>query len=391
MILAADWIVTGDGKTVLKNQAAAVLETSGTILEIGEQEVLEAKYGEKAVAYPGCTLLPGLIDLHVHISAWGDQPFGYAGSDFTHAYITLRNARNAFRTGVTTLRSVADKNKLVASLVWSAEQGILEEPIPRIIPCGNGICMTGGHGSEFPGGGDIVDGPWEMRRRIRTTIQEGAQWIKLLTSRREWLPEFTQEELDAAVEESHRRNRKVAVHSGVLISIQMCIDAGVDTIEHGTFMSEEQARSMAEKGIAWVPTMMFYSEMAEKHKGSETESARYYASTAAAYRENFRKYYDMGVLIGAGTDVPADQTGVITWFELEYMVRYGLTPLQAIEVGTHNGAKILGLEEKVGQVRPGLAADLLVVRGNAAEDITALQKVAAVYQNGRNVYSAELL
>ena len=316
------------------------------------------------------------------------MPFGYAGSDFVHAYITLRNARKAFESGVTTLRSVADKNKLVASLVWAADHQVLDEPIPRIIPCGNGICMTGGHGSEFPGGGDIVDGPWEMRKRIRRTIQEGAQWIKLLTSRRAWTPEFTQEELDAAVDEAHRLGHKIAVHSGVPVTIQMCIDAGVDTIEHGTFMSEEQAKQMVEKGIAWVPTVMVYSEAAKDKAKKDPASAAYYEGARTAYFENLKRYYDMGVLIGAGTDVPVDMHGVNTYFELEYLVRCGLTPLQAIEVGTGNGARILGMEDRIGQIQPGLEADLLVVRGDASRDITALRQVEAVYQRGRLVYGA---
>ena len=389
MIITADWLIPGDGRTVLERQAVALSEKDGQILEYGPVDALERKYGEKATTdYGGCTVLPGLIDLHVHISAWGDMPFGYAGSDFVHAYITLRNARKAFESGVTTLRSVADKNKLVASLVWAADHQVLDEPIPRIIPCGNGICMTGGHGSEFPGGGDIVDGPWEMRKRIRRTIQEGAQWIKLLTSRRAWTPEFTQEELDAAVDEAHRLGHKIAVHSGVPVTIQMCIDAGVDTIEHGTFMSEEQAKQMVEKGIACVPTVMVYSEAAKDKAKKDPASAAYYEGARTAYFENLKRYYDMGVLIGAGTDVPVDMHGVNTYFELEYLVRCGLTPLQAIEVGTGNGARILGMEDRIGQIQPGLEADLLVVRGDASRDITALRQVEAVYQRGRLVYGA---
>lgn len=383
MILFAERIITGDGAAVLENTAVAVSEQDGVILDMGPLAELERQYGGTVYRYPGCTLLPGLVDLHVHLSAWGDKPFGYAGSDFSHAYITLRNARNAYKTGVTTIRSVADKNGLLASLVWAAEQKILDEPVPRIIPCGNGICMTGGHGSEFPDGGDIADGPWGVRLQIRRNLQNGAQWIKLLTSRREFVPEFTQEELDAAVDECHRRNRKIAVHSGVPVTIQMCIDAGVDTLEHGTFMSEAQARQMIEKGIAWTPTVMVYSESA-KQSGNP-----YYLEAQRAYQANLKPYYDMGVLIGAGTDVPVDVHGVNTYFELEYMVEYGLTPMQAIQIGTQNGAKILGLEQVTGTVKPGLAGDLLVVRGNPAEQITALRNVEAVFQYGQRVYSAE--
>lgn len=389
MILTADRVITGDGAAVLEyaGSAAAVAidDATGTILAVGREEELKQTYGGGVKAYSGCTLMPGLVDLHVHVSAWGDKPFGYAGSDFVHALITLRNARNAFRTGVTTLRSVADKNGLVAGLVWAAENGVLDEPIPRIIPCGNGICMTGGHGSEFPDGGDIADGPWELRKRIRKNLADGAQWIKLLTSRREFVPEFTTEELEAAVDECHRRNRKVAVHSGVPVTIQQCIDAGVDTIEHGTFLSREQAQQMIEKGIAWVPTVMVYSTLADEwdKKGGKNP----YADSRDAYRDHLKEYHDLGVLIGAGTDVPVDIHGVNTYLELEYMVKYGLTPLEAIRAGTADGAKILGLSDVTGTVAEGLAADLIAVEGNPAEDITALRKVRAVFRDGTPVYT----
>lgn len=352
----------------------------GKIEKVAEQIDENA---DRIINAKGCYVMPGLIDLHVHISAWGDRPFGYAGNDFVHAYITLRNARRAYRNGVTTIRSVADKNGLVAGLVWAAENGILDEPVPRIIPCGNGICMTGGHGSEFPDGGDIADGPWELRKRIRKNIQDGAQWIKLLTSRREFVPEFTQEELDAAVDECHRRNRKIAVHSGVPVTIQQCIDAGVDTIEHGTFLSDEQALQMKEKGIAWVPTAMVYSTMAEA--GEARDGKNVYSASRDAYRDNLKRYHDYGVLIGAGTDVPVDVHGVNTYLELEYMVKYGLSPLEAIRVGTQNGARILGLSDRIGTVAKGLDGDLIVAEGNPAEDITALRNIRAVFQRGKLV------
>ena len=108
MILTADRVITGDGATVLEYDGAAAAvaidDASGVILQTGTEEELKQAYGGRVKAYSGCTLLPGLVDLHVHISAWGDKPFGYAGSDFVHALITLRNARNACRTGVTTIR-----------------------------------------------------------------------------------------------------------------------------------------------------------------------------------------------------------------------------------------------------------------------------------------------
>lgn len=386
MIISADRIITGDGEQVVENSAVAVSDDAGLILEIAPQKHLMEKYGEIVVQYPGCTLLPGLIDLHVHLSAWGRKPFGYMGGDFVHAFVTLKNARCAFQTGVTTMRSVADKNGLVASVVWAAEHGLIELPVPRIIPCGNGICMTGGHGSEFPDGGDVVDGPWEMRKQIRQNIQSGAQWIKLLTSKREFVPEFTQEELDVAVDECHRRNHKIAVHSSVPVTIQMCIDAGVDTIEHGTFMSIEQAQEMRDRHIAWVPTIMVNSDRGNSIQTPKNSSEEYFIKATKAYRDNFKQLYDTGVLTGAGTDMPIDEYGVNTYRELEYMVEYGLPPLKAIQIGTQNGAKILDLDDVTGTVQVGLEADLLIVKGNPADTISDIRNVEALYKHGEVVY-----
>lgn len=385
MILAADRVIIGDGKTVLDHHVVEVCDESGKIVRIIPMEKLEQEGKTPDTTYSGCTLLPGLIDMHVHISAF-NKPFGYSGSDYAHAYATLHNAERTFALGVTTLRSVADANKLVALLVWAKENGLISTPIPRIIPCGNGICMTGGHGSEFPGGGDIADGPWEVRKRVRKNIMDGAQWIKLLTSRREDIPEFTQEELDAAADECHRRNRKIAVHSGMECTIQMCIDAGVDTIEHGTHMTVEQACTMRDKGIAWTPTLMVYTEMAKETAGRTDTAAKSYQRAAEAYRNNFKTLYDTGVTVLAGTDVPADKEGVVTYKELEYMVEYGITPLQAIQTATENPARVLDLGDVTGSVKPGLEADLLIVEGDPSCNIADLRNVVEVYQNGVSVY-----
>ena len=124
--------------------------------------------------------------------------------------------------------------------------------------------MTGGHGHQD--GVEEADSPWGVRAAIRRQLRAGADWVKILTSNRGDIPEFTQEELDAAVDEAHRQGVKIAVHSGTQPSIQMCIDAGFDTIEHGTFLTEAQARQMAEKGIAWTPTITAYTYLYEQTK-----------------------------------------------------------------------------------------------------------------------------
>lgn len=399
MILKPDRVITGDGKTVLEQYAVQISEESGKITRVAPQaQLCKETAGEELHEYPGATLLPGLIDMHVHLGNWSDRPGDYKHNDFLLAYIALNSARSVFKNGVTTVRDVCTKDKLSATMAWAAENGIIPEAVPRIIPCGNGICMTGGHGTEFsPGGGDVVDGTWEMRREIRRKFFNGSQWIKLLTSKREFIPEYTQEELNAAADECHRRGRKLAAHSGVPVSIQMCIDAGVDTIEHGTFMSEAQAEQMRAKGLAWTPTILAYTRGYESAKSRAEalggnaprqllDSLAHYQRAAEAYRDNFKRLYDIIGRIGAGTDLSLDMgDGAPVAKELAYMVQYGLAPIEAIRVGTSSGADILDLGGVTGTVKKGLAADLLLVQGDPSKHIEALEEVTAVYFGGRQV------
>lgn len=390
MILTADRLITGDGKTVLTGQALLIRD--GRIVRIAPPDILVREASEETIIdHAGCTLLPGLVDMHVHLGNWSNRPGDYRNNDYMHAYVAASNARSVLKNGVTTIRDASTKNKMTASLRDAVANGLIEGPMPRMITCGNGLCMTGGHGSEIPDGGEEVDGPWAIRQAIRRNFKNGCDWIKMLTSSRAHIPEFTQEELDAAVDECHRRGRKIAVHSGVIPTIQMCIDAGFDTIEHGTYMTEAQARQMKEKGLAWVPTITPYTRaakrMQERCKTQPTPAnlaaCRAYEAAADAYKNNFKRLYETGVLVGAGTDLSLDEgDGAPVAGELRYMVEYGITPLQAIAVGTSNGAAILGLQAETGCLAEGLAADVLAVRGDPSRHIEALEAVEAVYRAG---------
>ena len=389
-ILTADRLITGDGKTVLEGYGLTV--EGGRIGAVRPLEELKARYPEaETTVYDGCTLLPGLVDMHVHLGNWGNRPGDYRNNDYMHAYVAASNARSVLKNGVTTIRDASTKNKMTASLRAAIESGLVEGPMPRMFTCGNGLCMTGGHGSEIPDGGEEVDGPWEVRKAIRRNFKNGCDWIKMLTSSRASIPEFTQEELDAAADECHRRGKKIAVHSGVYPTIQMCIDAGFDTIEHGTYMTVEQARQMKEKGLAWVPTITPYTRAAIRSKQKfeadptpENEArCKVYGACAEAYRNHFKDLYDTGVTVGAGTDLSLDEgDGAPVAGELKYMVEYGISPMEAIRVGTANGAAILGISDETGMLKEGLAADLLVVRGNPGMKIEDLENVEAVWRSG---------
>lgn len=403
MIIVTDKIITGDDSTVL-NDKAVLIDNKGIIEKIDSAEQLKTLYPDECIKeYRGGTLLPGLIDMHVHIGYYWGQSDSYTYNNFMTAYFALENAHKAFAAGVTTIRDELSPQFLCTTMNRAARKGFIQ--IPRIIGSDMGICMTGGHAAELEEekGVKVANGPWEIRAAIREQVKNGAQWIKILTSHRTHTPEYTQEELNAAVDECHRVGKKISVHAGTQPSIQMCIDAGFDTIEHGTFMTVEQAQQMAQKGIAWDPTIVAYTytyEYLEAKKDQDTggniaidavlNDYEYFKTAAQTYRNNFKQLIATGVKVVTGTDLVLDGAPVTPVArELQYMVEYGMEPIKAIQAATANGSEVLGLSHKIGQIKEGLVADLLIVEGNPLEDIANLSNIVEVYYGGKSVYKKE--
>ena len=399
MIICTKYLITGDGKTVLEDKAV-LTDGQGKIKKISTKEDLIANFpNEEVKDFGNATLLPGLCDMHVHLGYYFSQPDTFNYNDQLITMFAVQHAQSAFERGITSVRDMTSARKLCSTMKLAAEKGYLV--LPRITHVDNGMCMTGGHGYDD----DIaqVDGPWEIRKEIRRQVRDGAEWVKVLTTHRSHIPEFTQEELDAAVDECHRRGIKCGVHAGTHPGIQMCIDAGFDTIEHGTFLTLEQAEQMAKNGQAWTPTIMAYTylyevckETLEKYKDSpandivmqkELANYEYFEPAYKAYRDNFKKLYDTGVTVLAGTDMVMYGSPLLPLNrELQYMVEYGITPVQAIQTATENPAKVLGVSELRGLVKEGLDADLLVVEGNLSEDITCINNVKFVALGGKKVF-----
>ena len=394
MIIAAKKVITGDGNTVL-DHSAVYIDKNGKIAGIDAFSELKKQYpDESVIEYPDSTLLPGLIDLHAHLGHWGCRPAVPVQNDYMMAYITQKHARDAFGRGVTAIREVCSPEGVCQTMKAASEMGIYK--IPRMEYCGSGLCITGGHGSAFGLGEGVeeTDGEDALRKAIRTRVKQGRRWIKIMTSHRSDVCEYSQKELDAAAEECHRLGIKITAHSGTQPSIGMCIKAGFDTIEHATFVTKEQVQEMIDKKVAWIPTILpyttIYNNMERKYEGVEEKPREYHYCKAAAdrYKEHFKEYYDMGVLTGAGTDnITLDgRTDLHVARELAYMVEYGLTPLQAVRIGTMNGAKILDMQDITGQIKEGLCADLLIADGDVSQDIKALENVNTVYLDGEIVF-----
>ena len=388
-ILKPDRIITGDGKTVLEKQA--VLLEGDRILKVGTPEVLSQEALDAMTEeLPGCSLLPGLIDMHVHISGLYLRP-EKAEMQANPAYLMLmvyKHLQDALSVGITTLRGVGEAKGIGEAVRKGYRKGFIKGP--RYITCERSLTRTGGHGSTGEVAKIEVDGPWNLRQAVRNNLKEGADWIKVMDSHRNSGSEFTLEELCAVTDEVHRNGRKCAIHAGTVESIAFAVEAGFDTIEHGCFLDEALCEKAIRKGLAWIPTIYVYEKSTAymrsvtKNPGkAELDSFRFLDETNDAYKVNFLRNYRAGLLIATGTDICFPEFFITPIAEeIKTFVKLGLTPLEALQCATENGARILGMEDEIGLVKEGLCADLLVVKGNPAERIEDVENVLQVYRAG---------
>ena len=375
---------------------AVVLIEGERILAVGRD--LPVPEDAERIDATGKVLLPGLIDSHVHVTAPDYLPPAIKGSP--EAYMTLiaaRNLRSALQAGITTVRDVCGPRTNLA-LRSALQRGDLVGP--RLYTAGIGICMTGGHGSGFPGSTHEVDGETAVRHAVRTERKAGVDLIKLLTSHRTDHPEFTQAEIDAGVDEAHRHGLPVSIHAANFVTTRMAALAGVDSIEHGSFIDEETADRMAEASIALVPTLWVKYDLADRltrwqEKPSEytwgdandlAEAAAWFRGCANRLPETMEIARSRGVSIAAGTDfVMNDAPWALLPDEIEWLTRLGLPAMEAIESATRIGAEILGIQDDLGTLEPGKLADMILVDGDPLTDITTLKRVDWVMQSGRVV------
>ncbi len=380
-----------DGVAESPIEDGAVLVEDGRIVSVGAAGDLPA--GAEITDVGDATILPGLIDAHVHL-VWSAsaEPHEVVERE-SRALTALRCADNAalhLRAGVTTVRDVGATGGLSVDVARAVELGVLAGP--TVAAAGRAIAMTGGHGWFL---GREADGADALRRAAREEIKAGATCIKLMASggvyghaEEPGSPQLTVEEMRAAVEEAHKAGRKVAAHAYSVAAIANALDAGVDSIEHGSFLDRETAIGMRDSGTYLVPTMSVYAAMSEKGPGLGAPDyvTRKTAEVLDASREAFRLALDVGVPIAAGTDcgAPGHPHGTLRE-ELGLMVEAGATPQRALIFGTSAAARLLGLDGELGSLKPGKRADLLAVDGDPLQDIHALKEVRLVLRNGVEV------
>jgi imidazolonepropionase-like amidohydrolase len=346
----------------------------------------------------GC-LLPGLIDMHVHPTYYWEEPDSNAYtydpeaalvySPVMIALLAAANLRRALMSGVTTARDTGSVNEIMFDVKRAVQKRLV--PGPRLYLSGRLVVPTAGHVHYLPGLANQADGPVGFRRAVREEVRAGADFIKLANNGQE----LTQEELDAAVDEAHRLEKKVACHTSKPPSQRMAIDAGVDTFEHGTPTAEEIDLAVS-KGIAWTPTLNISQEYLRWCRERFTHSNPQLAESAKKeYGETMeyleRKHASVeyalkaGLKLVAGTD---SYMGSVRFAampdEMRCLVEYGCTPMQAILAATLWAAQSMGWTD-IGSLSAGKLADIIAVAGDPLADIHVMDNLSLVVREGEIV------
>jgi imidazolonepropionase-like amidohydrolase len=353
------------------------------------------------------TVLPGLIDCHTHLGARADrydEIYNFKDTPLQSAFAAVVNARKTLEAGFTSVRDVGSEPFLAVDLRNSINEGFI--PGPRVVASGPAITITGGHGdlnnfspqtrvSMFPEERDfaIADGVDQVRHVVRAQVKYGVDVIKILATGgvlskgdSPGAPQFTFEELKAAADEAHMAGRKIAAHAHGTQGIKNAILAGIDSIEHASLIDDEGIRLAKDHGVYLV--MDIYNDDYILGKAVEfglpKENVEKEKMVGRLQRENFQKAVKGGAKMAFGTDAGVYPHGDNAK-QFFYMVKFGLTPAQAIRAATSSAADLIGRSKDVGTLEPGKFADVIAVTGDPLQDVRALENVGFVMKGGEVV------
>jgi imidazolonepropionase-like amidohydrolase len=366
------------------------------IVEVASSEPAGARSAQRIDA-PAATLLPGLIDCHVHFAMSGGPDWL---SELKEPYATscwraANHARSTLKAGFTTVRTLGGRAGADPALRDAQAEGIVEGP--RIVATNLPVCMTGGHASWI---GREADGADEVRKAVREQLKAGADCIKFIATGGVMTPgvapgsqQLTFEELSAGIEEAHKAGRTTAAHAHGADGMKAAVLAGIDSIEHGSFMTDEIIGLMKERGTFYSATLCSAQGFLDAPEGLVADWAQAKAKVVrVALDDAFRRAYAAGVKLVLGTDAgtPFNRHGDNAR-ELALMVKLGVTPLDALRAGTRNGAELLGKLDSLGTIEPGKTADLVLVDGDVVADIARLcAPIRMVIQSGRIVHESSI-
>jgi imidazolonepropionase-like amidohydrolase len=387
-------LIDGKGQAI---EPATVIVRHAKIHAAGLSRTIATPRGAIRVNGRGLTLLPGLIDCHVHFTMGGEPDVVKAVEEETVAETLLKASRSAGKTleaGVTTVRDLGSRDHSIFALKKAIDKGLT--PGPQIIGAGLAICMIGGHLRRFIA--QEVEGVEQVRKVVREQIDAGAEVIKVIASGGVLTPgtspdqaQMTVEELRAAVDEAQQAGRKVAAHAHGASGMKNAIRAGVHSIEHATLLDEEATGLFQKHAVYMVPTLSALAKTGACRRGcgipdDALEKAK---AMMKRHQRSFRQAYDRGLLIAMGTDAgtPFNHHGDNAQ-ELERMVALGMSPMEAIMASTSAAARLIGIDGQVGTIEQGKQADLLLVEGNPLRKIDLLpdrSRLVGVMKAGRFV------
>lgn len=373
-----------DGTSNQPKTNVGILIRDNRIVEIND--MINAPENCEVYDYSDKIIMPGLINCHVHIAYVGPEEDKV--TDTEKLIVALKELKTYLKSGVTHVRVCGASTYLDIKLRDAMKKGLIEGP--GIIAAGRGITMTGGsgHASEIE-----ADGVDECRKAARYVIKKSADFIKIvstgsITTRgiEPGAPQLTYEELKAAIDEAHKAGKTVGSHSHGTEGIKNAILAGVDSIEHGSFSSDETISLMKEKGTYLVPTLSApYFLLKAGEEGRLLDFMyRKAKDTAPTWYESFRNAYKAGVKIAMGSDAYGDIVKPEdTWHELRLMIENGMSPMEAIQVSTQNSANLLRISDDYGTIEKGKVADFIVLNENPLTNIETLSEVYKVFKNGQ--------
>jgi len=347
------------------------------------------------------TCLPGLIDTHTHILLQGDitaaeydEQLLKQSPEYRTILATV-NARRALEYGFTSIRDLETEGAgyADADVKKAINGGVI--PGPRMQVATRALDVTGAYPLQgyapavmVPHGVQLVDGADSARAAVREQISHGADWIKVYSDRTyrvredgvlDDIPTFTLDELKAIVDEAHRERHKVASHAMALHGVHNSVEAGVDTIEHGNYIADEDLKTMAARGIFYVPTIFVGEYVAQ---GRAAEGAPVWVKMIQIHEDTFRRAMKAGVKIAFGTDAGGFDWKINPAKEFSSMVKFGMTPAQAIRSATVTAAELLGMQDSLGTIEAGKLADIVAVPGDPLGDVSVMEKVDFVMKGG---------
>jgi len=379
-----------DAVVLIEGQRITAIGPAGEVTIPADAEIIEL--GD-------AWLIPGLMNVHVHLGLVLPGKLAAELANESEGELTLRMAqaaRETLQAGVTTIRLPGDQRHGDLALKKAIARG--QVPGPRIYSAGEGLAITGGHGSER--GQTFNDGPYELVKATRREISAGASWVKILitggiATEGGGIAEalMTPDEITAVVDAAHRFGAKVAAHSGSPQATSVAVDAGVDSIEHGYYLDRPVLKKMAKAGTWFVPTIVV-SQPATAPFFEKIGSPQWYLdrrdSVGKVHWQALQMAIEEGVNIGLGTDQLPDDGTTSTVREAQYYVEAGMTPLQALRSATIETARMLGAEAEIGSLAVGKYADIVVLAEDPTKDIKALRDIRLVMKGGE-VYRNDLV